>query len=146
MSSNKKSFTLAQLAQHIGADIVGPHADDASGENDYSLKVVSGLGSLSTAEEGDLTHLSGASYRSMLPQTRASAVILRAEDAADCPTPSLVVTQPYLAFARASQLFKHSAPFQPGIHASAVIASDADTMMVALLAVMMMGDDGGERQ
>ena len=125
MSGNKKSFTLAQLAQHIGADIVGPYANYASGENDYSLKVVSGLGSLGTAKEGDVTHLSGASYRSMLSETRASAVILRAEDAADCPTPSLVVTQPYLAFARASQLFKHSDRFLPGIHASAVIANDA---------------------
>ena len=125
MSGNKKSFTLAQLAQHIGADIVGPFAKNAPSENDYAITVVSGLGSLGTAEEGDLTHLSGASYRSMLPDTRATAVILREEDAADCPAPSLVVTQPYLAFARASQLFKHSAPFQPGIHASAVIASDA---------------------
>ena len=125
MSENKKSFTLAQIAQHIGADIVGPFASSAPREDDYRQTLVSGLGSLGTASRGDLSHLSGASYRPLLAATQATAVILSAEDAPHCPAPSLVVSQPYLAFARASQLFDHSDRFAPGIHVSAVIASDA---------------------
>ena len=61
----------------------------------------------------------------MLATTQASAVILSPEDAPNCPVPSLVVSQPYLAFARVSQLFEDLDRFLPGIHPSAVIAKDA---------------------
>ncbi len=111
-------FSLAQIAQHIGADIVGPFAvsDQHLGEI-----VISGLGSLGDAKTGDVSHLSGASYRSFLASTQASAVITSADDAKDSPVPCLVVKQPYLAFARASQLFDVSADLLPEIHPSAVI-------------------------
>ena len=125
MSENKKSFTLARLAQHIGADIVGPFGSSVTDKVNVGLTVVNGLGSLGTAAKGELSHLSGASYRPMLATTQASAVILSPEDAPNCPVPSLVVAQPYLAFARVSQLFENLDRFRPGIHPSAVIASDA---------------------
>ena len=125
MSETKKAFTLARLAQYIKADIVGPYGSSVTDREIVGLTVVKGLGSLDTATEGYLSHLSGASYRPMLPTTQASAVILSPEDAPNCPVPSLVVSQPYLAFARISQLFEDLDRFLPGIHPSAVIAGDA---------------------
>ena len=121
MSENKKSFTLTRLAQHIGADIVGPFGSSVTNEVNVGLTVVSGLGSLGTAAKGELSHLSGASYRPMLATTQASAVILSPEDAPNCPVPSLVVAQPYLAFARVSQLFENLDRFRPGIHPLSLI-------------------------
>lgn len=123
MPAGNKTLTLAQIAQHIGADIVGPFAGalEAGGEI-----TISGLGSLGTASPGELTHLSGASYRPLLPSTQAAAVILSAADAVNSPSPCLVVAQPYLAFALASQLFDSSERFVAGMHPSAVVDPSAD--------------------
>ncbi len=102
--------TVADIARHIGAEVVGDPQQE-----------ISGLGSLSTAVSGELSHLSSVNYRHYLPQTQASAVILTAADAPGCPCTALVVGNPYLAFARASQLFAKSRNVSPGVHASAVL-------------------------
>src|SRR5262249_58472174 len=78
--------------------------------------VVCGLGSLATATPGQLTHLSSRAYRRFLPDTRATAVILRADDLAACPTHALVAANPYLAFAHASLLFSDRPVLPSGIH------------------------------
>ncbi|MEZ7818591.1 MAG: UDP-3-O-[3-hydroxymyristoyl] glucosamine N-acyltransferase [Candidatus Azotimanducaceae bacterium] len=111
-------ITLAEIANRLGADIVGPFGMSTES---YDEKIVTGLGSLGTAQAGDLSHLSSASYRAQLGSTAASAVILSREYATECPTISLVVDQPYLAFAKASQLFETPAVIAAGIHPSAVI-------------------------
>ncbi|MEL0048323.1 MAG: UDP-3-O-(3-hydroxymyristoyl)glucosamine N-acyltransferase [Gammaproteobacteria bacterium] len=118
-----KPRSLADIAAHIGADIVGPFA---SPPGDAHQTQITTLGSIGSAETGALSHLSSASYRKFLGTTKASAVILTAEDAALCPCPGLVVAKPYLAFARASQLFDPQADgFEPSIHPSAVVDSTA---------------------
>jgi UDP-3-O-[3-hydroxymyristoyl] glucosamine N-acyltransferase len=105
------TYTLGELAQRIDARVEG----DAGA-------LVSGLGSLSSAEPGQLTHLSSRAYRRFLPHTKATGVILRAEDLAQCPTHALVTRNPYLAFARLSVLFADDAGLpQTGVHASAVV-------------------------
>ncbi len=115
-------ITLVEIAKRIGADIVGPFG---MSEESYDERSISGLGSLGTAQAGELSHLSSPSYRAQLASTDASAVILSAEFAAECPTICLVVDQPYLAFARASQLFAIDEPIAFGVHPSAVIAPSA---------------------
>ncbi len=107
------------LADHVGANILGPYASHASAVEDI---VISGLGSLQTAEAGQITHLSNPSYRGQLAATAASAVILLAQDATSCPTHSLVVANPYLAFAQISQLFEPQIE-REGLHPSAQIAA-----------------------
>jgi UDP-3-O-[3-hydroxymyristoyl] glucosamine N-acyltransferase len=108
------AFTLAELARRIDARVEGdPNA------------IVTGLGSLATATPGQLTHLSSRAYRRLLPQTRATAVILRADDLAACPTHALVVKNPYLAFARASLLFADRPAATRGVHATAVVDPSA---------------------
>jgi len=117
MKGNPRS--LADIAAHIGAEIVGPFASSPGNADQIQI---SSLGSIGSAGPGALSHLSSASYRKFLGSTEASAVILTAEDAALCPCPGLIVAKPYLAFARASQLFDRQADrFEPEIHPSAVI-------------------------
>ena len=48
---------------------------------------ITGLGPIDTATSGQITHLSAAAYRRFLPETKASAVLLRGTDAADCSAP-----------------------------------------------------------
>jgi len=104
------TYTLGELAQRIDARVEG----DAGA-------FVNGLGSLNTAAPGQLTHLSSRAYRRFLPHTKATAVILRAEDLSQCPTHALVTRNPYLAFARLSVLFAGNEGSQTGVHESAVI-------------------------
>lgn len=113
--------TLSDIAEHLGAKIAGPFGTEYQAEGEV---LISGLGALSSAGPTEITHLSGASYRSQLPTTRAGAVLLRPPDLPQSPVPSIVVDNPYLAFARVTQLFAPTPP-PAEIAATAVIASSA---------------------
>ena len=106
--------TLEEIAALIGADIVG----------DGKARV-SGLGSLGTAVPGQLSHLSNPAYRHHLADTRATAVMLKPEDVDACPVNCLVTPNPYLSFARASQLFAVEEPADAGVHPRAVVDPSA---------------------
>jgi len=124
------AITVAEIARRIGAEV----------EGDGSLEI-SGLGSLGTAQAGEISHLSSPNYRHLLADTEASAVILKAEDAAACPAAALVVSNPYLAFARASQLFKQTERVAPGIHPSAIVGEGCDIHPQASVAAgVVVGD------
>ena len=77
------------------------------------------LAPIDAAAPGTITHLSSPAYRRHLAGTSASAVLLRTQDAADCPATALVVANPYLAFAHVSQLFDDAPRPTPGVHPSA---------------------------
>ena len=83
------------------------------------------LGAIANAAPGQITHLSSATYRSSLPETRASAVILTTDDLEDCPTNALVVDNPYLAFARISMLWQKLPELEQGVHPSACVHASA---------------------
>lgn len=108
-------YTLGELATRLGCRVQG----------DASIQL-SGLGSLESAVAGELTFLANRKFSAMLADTHASAVILHPEFADATPLPSLVTEQPYLAFARVSQLFDAAPRPVPGIHPTAWVAPDAD--------------------
>lgn len=108
-------YTLGELAERLGCRLQG----------DAALRV-SGLGSLDAAESGELSFLANRKFAAALAKTRASAVILHPEFAGTTAMPCLVTEQPYLAFARASQLFDATPTPAAGIHPTAFVASDAD--------------------
>ena len=114
MTESGATFRLGELAERLGGEVVG-NADVS----------ISGLGALPSAAAGQLSHLSNPAYRRDLPKTKASAVILRDQDLALCPTNAIVVADPYFAFAKASRLWERPPPLNPGIHASALIDASA---------------------
>jgi len=85
---------------------------------------ISRIAGIDEAIPGDLTFVSNRKYLSSLKTTRASAVILGL-DVPSVPIPSLRSANPYLAFAKALELFYCPHRPEPGIHPTAVIASDA---------------------
>jgi UDP-3-O-[3-hydroxymyristoyl] glucosamine N-acyltransferase len=101
-------FTLAVLASRLSARLVG--------EGDTPIR---GIASLGSAGPQDLSHLSSPAYRPQLATTNAAAVILREGDLARWDGPALVVDNPYLTFARASQLFAGPPELDAGVHADA---------------------------
>ena len=133
--------TVHDIAETIGAAITGEV--DVRGDAEAAI---TGLGPIDTALPGQVTHLSSAAYRRFLPETRASAVLLRDVDAADCPATAVVVPDPYLAFALVSQLFdaapRLAAGTDPGatvhrtakLHPSAAVGPGASIAADAVLA------------
>jgi UDP-3-O-[3-hydroxymyristoyl] glucosamine N-acyltransferase len=130
-------FSLGELAVRFGLTLRG----------DPSLKVRS-VATLSRANGGALSFLANSRYRRQLESTRATAVILSAEDEAHCPVAALIDPNPYLAYARIASLMHPEMTPEPGIHPSAVVADGAQiaaSASIGPLAVIEEGARIGER-
>ncbi len=106
--------TVTDIAAAIDAAI--SHRVEVRGDGDVEII---GLGPIDKATSGQITHLSSATYRRFLPETKASAVLLRGADADHCPVAAVVVPDPYLAFALVSQLFDDAPRLPAGVDATA---------------------------
>ena len=91
-----------------------------AGDGSIDIHRITGL---EEARPGDLTFLSNPKYQSRLRSTRASAIII-SDTAAPLEVATLRTADPYLAFARAIDLFYAPPEPEPGIHSTAVIAKD----------------------
>ena len=91
------------------------------GDGDVEIRRVAGI---EAAEAGDLTFFANPRYTTALRSTRAAAVIL-ADDAPAAPCPMLRTAEPYLAFARAVELFADGPAPAPGIDSASQVAADA---------------------
>ena len=103
-------WTLGQLAQRVGGQLTGD--PDAP---------ISRVAPLQTAQSGDISFLTQPRYRKQLAATRATAVILSANDLEICPVAALVVDNPSVAYARIAALL-NPVPRQEGIHPAAVVS------------------------
>ncbi len=110
----KSTHSLSELSTQFGLTLVG------DGE-----VLIEGIGTLESAGPTQITFLANPAYRKQLSKTRAGAVILREQNAADCPTHCLVAADPYVAYARLAVLFDRRPKPKPGIHPSAIIADSA---------------------
>ncbi|MCQ4296535.1 UDP-3-O-(3-hydroxymyristoyl)glucosamine N-acyltransferase [Pseudomonas stutzeri] len=107
-------FTLGQLAEELGGSLRG----------DAAL-AINGLATLQEAGPSQLSFLANAQYRKYLDATQAAAVLLSAADAEAYAGFAIVVSDPYLAYARASHLFETRPQTTSGIHPTALVAADA---------------------
>ncbi|MBK1648872.1 UDP-3-O-(3-hydroxymyristoyl)glucosamine N-acyltransferase [Rhabdochromatium marinum] len=108
------ALALAELATYLGVELRG-----AGGGT------IARVATLERARQDCLCFLADPKLRDRLTRTSAGAVILRAEDAEDCPVPALVAENPYLVFARAIEILHPPARANPGCHPSAVVDSSA---------------------
>lgn len=87
--------------------------------------VISRIAPLEEAGPGDLSFLSNPRYQQQLAASRAACVIVAPamRDVALARGPCIVADNPYVYFARATQLWRQrtSPQVAPGIHASAVV-------------------------
>jgi len=106
----KPSYTLSELANHIGAP------------SDQPAIIIDGIASLKNAQPNQLSFYTDAKQQPLLATTQAGAVLIRQHDQPLCKRPALICDNPYLAFAKLSHLFRPDTR-QPGnaIHRSAVI-------------------------
>jgi UDP-3-O-[3-hydroxymyristoyl] glucosamine N-acyltransferase len=107
-------YPLAQLAERFALELRG----------DGTL-TISGVGTLAAATPAQLSFLANPRYRGELRACRAGAVVLRADDVAECPGAALIAADPYVAFAKIAAIFEVPPAAAPGAHATAVVAPDA---------------------
>lgn len=119
-------ISLGSLAAKFGCELIGdPDAE------------VNRVATLSNAGPGAVSFLANAAYRAQLIRTTATAVVLRAADAADCHANALIADEPYAVFARiAADLYPQPA-LAPGIHASAVVHESAQVHAGAQIDAMV---------
>jgi UDP-3-O-[3-hydroxymyristoyl] glucosamine N-acyltransferase len=103
---------LAEVASILGAQL-------ENGSPDVEIWDIAGI---EEAGPGQLTFIANPKYAAAAKVTKASAVIL-AEDAPAVPTAMLRSKNPYLAFARAVELFHQPLKYASGIHPTAVVHS-----------------------
>ncbi len=110
---NDPRFTLAQLADRLGGEVVG--------DSDLPL---TGIRSLHQAGPGDLSFFTNPKYHAQLENTAAGAIIV--PQGVRPPGKNLIVcAHPYLAFARSLELFHPPAqPEETGVAPQAHVAGD----------------------
>jgi UDP-3-O-[3-hydroxymyristoyl] glucosamine N-acyltransferase len=104
---------LADLAQHLGATLQGDPA-----------AVITGVAAIETAGPGEVTFVANPKYASLARSTQASAVLVE-PGFPEIAAFTLRIDNPYLAFARAIELFYQPPAYAPGIHPTAVISPTA---------------------
>ena len=104
---------LAELARQLGAT--------CARDGDLEISSVAGI---EEAGPGQLTFVSNPKYGPLARTTKASAVLVT-EDFPDITAATLRISNPYLAFARAIEIFFPSPKYLPGIHPTAVIDPSA---------------------
>jgi UDP-3-O-[3-hydroxymyristoyl] glucosamine N-acyltransferase len=110
---------LHELAQRLECRLEGESAAE-----------IHGVAGIETAGPGEVTFLANRRYAPNLKTTRATAVFVEdgVEVEREAGKPALAklrTANPYLAFAKAIELFYDAPKYAPGIHATAVIAKSA---------------------
>lgn len=81
---------------------------------------ITGVAGIEDAEPGQITFVANAKYAAMARTTRASAILVT-PDFPDVPAVTLRLKNPYLAFARAVEIFYQPPAWREGIHPTAVL-------------------------
>ncbi len=100
-------YTLGEIAKTINAKLVG----------DTNIEIT-GIATSLSANQAQLTYINSNKYKQTLINSKAGAVILNNDLLKNCPTNALIVDDVYLAFAKATHLFKKQVVPYQGIHPS----------------------------
>ncbi|HUM04786.1 MAG TPA: UDP-3-O-(3-hydroxymyristoyl)glucosamine N-acyltransferase [Terriglobales bacterium] len=121
---------LSQISEAVGASL----------ENASPDAEITGVAGIEQAGPGQLTFVSNPRYAVAAKATRASAVIV-SENFPAIATAMLRSKNPYLAWARALELFYQPPTYAPGIHRTAVVHSTAKLGKAAHLGPYVVVDE-----
>jgi UDP-3-O-[3-hydroxymyristoyl] glucosamine N-acyltransferase len=129
------ALRLGSIVEALGGELCGDRE-----------RTIDGLAPLESATPNQLSFLSNPKYFQQLAASRAACVIVgpAMRDAALARGDCIVAEQPYLYFARVTQLWKKAHGAQPGaaVHPSAVVHPDAvidPTARIGALCVVEQG-------
>jgi len=111
-----REYTLKELATLVAAELKG----------DPQCCITS-IGSLDKAVSGEISFLQDHRYLKHLATTKASAIIIKPEYASSAEGQNLlVVSDPYLAYAKISALFDDTPEVDLGVHPTALVEKDCE--------------------
>lgn len=131
-------MNLKELADNLGCRLEGnPRLD------------ISGVAGIDHAQPGQVTFLANRRYAPQLKTTKASAVLIEddvpLERAAGLtPLAALRTANPYLAFAKAIEVFYAAPVYRPGVHATAIVAPSAKIALGAHIGPYCFVDEEAE--
>lgn len=129
------ALRLGFITEHLGGEL---HGDP--------LLMLSGLAPLETAGPAELSFLSHPKYQHQLASSAAGCVIVSPAmaEAACVRGACIVADQPYLYFARVTQLWRreHARPSSVRIHPSAVIDPEAEIHPTAVIGALCVVERG----
>lgn len=105
--------TLAQVSQEIGAELIG---------NPEHL--IDSCATLDSAQSNQLSFIYDKKYTDSLSKTKAGVVIVSKDFIDNCDVAALVVSNPYLAYAKAASFIYQEQRTQGSIHPSVVIGAN----------------------
>jgi UDP-3-O-[3-hydroxymyristoyl] glucosamine N-acyltransferase len=108
------AFTLKMLAEQFSCQVKG-NPDT----------VVDSVATLQDSRSGAISFLSNSKYKKFLSTTKASAVIIAEDVAADCPIDALVCSDPYTTYAKVAAAIVPNLPVNYGVHPNAVVSQTA---------------------
>ncbi|MCH8551145.1 MAG: UDP-3-O-(3-hydroxymyristoyl)glucosamine N-acyltransferase [Natronospirillum sp.] len=126
-----KTYTLADLAERVGAQLIG----------DAEQRVHS-VARLDRAEPDQLAFCTSDRYLDLLKDTRACAVLLREQHASHCPVSTLIVADPYFAYAELANLLHPRVQYARTVAESAVVdptAQIGEDVYIGAAAVISAG-------
>src|SRR5499427_8118380 len=124
---------LSEISKAVGAAL----------ENGSPEVEITGVAGIEQAGPGQLTFVSNRKYALAARTTRASAVIV-SEDFPAIPTAMLRSKNPYLAWAKAIELFYQPPHYRAGIHGTAVIHPKARIGDNAHIGPYVVVDEGAQ--
>lgn len=130
---SKAIYSLQQIATLINAKLVG--------DADHKI---TGVSTLEAATSEQISFLANPIYRKYLTTCNAGAVIVTPSDADLCQTATLIVDNPYAAFAKVASLFAYKPAVKPGIHKTAVIGEGCTISPTASIGPYCVIGDGVE--
>ena len=104
------SFTVAELAEHVGGTVQGD-----------GTRVVDGVAPVAEAGPGDLTYVVSGRYARALEDSAPGAVLASPDLGRDRDHTFIHVSDPQLAFSRCLELFFPPKEREPGIHPTATL-------------------------
>jgi UDP-3-O-[3-hydroxymyristoyl] glucosamine N-acyltransferase len=108
-----RTYSIAEIAKLLDAEFVG----DGS-------HLISGVASLDNAQVTDISFLNNSKFKSQLNTTQAGCVLVSASEKELAATNVIILSDPYLGFARVAQLLDSTPIPKSAIHSTAQIDPD----------------------
>lgn len=106
---------LAEIAQRLGAELVGGNGDVE----------ITGVAGIEHAGASEITFIANPKYAAQAKTTNAAAILVEPDFPALDGTATLRIKNCYRAFAQAITFFYHPPKYAPGIHPTAVVDPSA---------------------
>lgn len=129
------AYSLHKIVARLGGQIVD------SGEHASELNNLTCVSSLQNAKSGSLSFFNDTKYTKQLENTQASVVVMHSQYQHLTMLPKILTDNPYVYFAKLSDLLNPKLTYITGVHTSAVIHESARIPQSCSIAAQVFIDE-----